>query len=117
MCCLGFYSKACGTKPSQIRDMGTPDEIEGVIVPGLVTIESVGCDCNDCKNAEQYLSTNELCNNMVAINDDSDMKDHTRILKIHNGFKKLGVKCRFKNVPEEVAKKIAPKTRRKVLVK
>lgn len=102
MCCLGFFSVACGLSKSDIDDVGEPNEITPSPentdkLPGwLVKLE---CDYNEDENDAGYIyfvdepDTEKLIN----INDDSELSENTREFKIKEIFKSHDIDVEFED--------------------
>ena len=89
MCCLGFYSKACGVPDKELAHQSLPAQLD-VRVPYLTTKESWG-----------EINNSDLAEKLAAVNDhDSDAGWGALTLKkkeklIRENFKKIDVKVRF----------------------
>lgn len=85
MCCLGFYSLACGLKPSDIEHQGSPG--------GVVQ------DQEDVKWKTFLLykdsSDSAVCLKLMSINDGADIDDKEREKDIKKIFKVAGVTVKF----------------------
>lgn len=91
MCCLGFYSQACGVPKPLLLHRGSPTALKanGYIVPGMV--DSDGWNSS-------------LSSVLMSANDRYDA-EATRMESIASLFKRIGVEVEFENpgcVPEEV---------------
>ena len=85
MCCLGFYSEACGVPRSELQGCFSPKELEDCHVPYMVL--------NDCSSS--------FASDLMQLNDNSDCskykyvhkRDKEKLLK--EKFKLIDVKVKF----------------------
>jgi hypothetical protein len=82
MCCLGFYARACGLKKKDILDVTEP------------------CDVDQGKEKLSLLlnrreNNNQVCNQLIHINDNLKTSDTIKEKAIKNNFSKIGVKVKF----------------------
>jgi hypothetical protein len=97
MCCLGFYSLACGyTKP----------QIEGEIRPdGLVESHALMEPLEGLRwllktvNGGLSYNTNETCDQLMSINDDDSLLKESREGRVAELFAQNGVKVTFTDEP------------------
>jgi hypothetical protein len=85
MCCLGFYSLACGLKPKHIDDHGSPQEV---------------IQYNELIEWESFLLNNDnmdtiTCEKLINVNDDPHLNDKEREKSLKKIFKSNGVKVKF----------------------
>ena len=89
MCCLGFYSEACGVPRYDLQSKGTP--------VGLLGISSFRVPYMTSKRHSGIISNSDLASGLVRINDDH-FKNRTPKEKekaIRADFKTIDVKVRF----------------------
>jgi hypothetical protein len=87
MCCLGFYSKACGA--TGLTDMGLPNELAPSERKKLhQDLFKTGFD--------GYVTISKLCGEAVEANDDEHLSDTRREQRVTARFAKLGIKVKFK---------------------
>lgn len=92
MCCLGFYSLACGVKPDDIAGLGTPQELSHES-----TIRGI------LEEDEGSVRDTKTCDDLVTANDITGLDDGRREATITELFAKIGVQVNFTGAHEEKA--------------
>ena len=83
MCCLGFYCRAVGFKPREIRDLGTPRWLVkkwDARLKGLVS---------------KRVANTAVCTELMRENDAIEVEEPFREKRIAALFKRIGVEVRF----------------------
>jgi len=87
MCCLGFYSLACGLRYENILHVTSPASIDDSLLTGelskLVELSSDG-----------YVNTPD-CLRLMIINDDVELTDNQREARLKILFTKLNIEVEF----------------------
>lgn len=86
MCCLGFYSEACGVPRDDLRNLATPSGLVGVRVPYMTSKHHLG-----------VITNSKLATDLIQINDDlnspTSPKEKEKLVRA--SFKEIDVKVRF----------------------
>ena len=90
MCCLGFYSLACGLTYKEIENQDLPSSVRLRKEMEWLTEESV-------LPFDKTLSYSEYEDALAYINDESDLKNSDRERKIKARFAKNGITVNFVN--------------------
>jgi hypothetical protein len=85
-CCLGFYARQCGIATKAIRGIATPDNIWG---------DDERRKVQRLFLADTISSLNEITDDLMAVNDDSNITAKKRESQIRKLFRKLKVRVRF----------------------
>ena len=94
MCCLGFYSLACGLKPENIEGMSTVDE--AIDKNGLCQPNEVAW-LIDRNNSKRVFNSSAIANTLMCVNDDVEVRDARREDSIAEIFAEYGVEVEFIN--------------------
>lgn len=92
MCCLGFYSRACGIKPKDIRGKSVP----GNLSEELLRFMGVAGLFN-YRGPDRFSDHTKIARELMVANDYQEIKPCLRESKIRNLFKELGVRVKFVN--------------------
>lgn len=85
MCCLGFYSKACGIQNEDIKNISAPEDISNNVSKNWKTrLLKFNNRVNTAK-----------CFKLMQINDSSSINDEERERRLTKQFKILGIKVNF----------------------
>lgn len=90
MCCLGFYSKACGFTKENIQHIIAPDRI-----PVMQNYSEAIKFKSKLIKYRDYPNTTKICDDLMDINDDQYITDKVREEKLTKKFSKMGVKVTF----------------------
>lgn len=113
LCCVGFYTKKCGFKNSEIENLGTPETLVYNYVTGLSDFGKL-YDTGKSKlskinkiphrflrllplledNKETH--DNSICCELTSTNDSEVLDNPTREKKITSLFKKIKISVKFK---------------------
>ena len=94
MCCLGFYSAACGIKKSYLKNEEAPGEINSDIQNQWQTFL---LNDSDIDTEEQYKIDSWACTQLMKINDDENMSDTEREEKLTKLFANDGIEVKFED--------------------
>jgi len=95
MCCLGFFGRARGLRPKEIRNVGTPSGVCEYDDKAVVKIFGPLVVLQEYKESEGYVEDSDLADHLMTANDDEDISDKSRETKIKKLFAKIGVKVTF----------------------
>src|SRR5277367_909081 len=93
MCCLGFYAEACGLDRKFIRHLKSPAAAVTASKEDFTLHKSGVIWKTELVNRNGDSAT---CYQMMAVNDNEDIKDDVRETKLTALFKKLNIKIKFK---------------------
>lgn len=85
MCCLGFFALHCGYEP---------EEINGKLSPGHLC-RNVKPDNSLNKLVDARGFNNNICKNLMIVNDDASIQDELRKENIKEYFKQINVEVEF----------------------
>lgn len=94
MCCMGSYLLTCGLPTSKIRDIGTPLGTSGVEGdPLTLPMEAHWL----IEQSPRGRENSEISRRLMVINDDTNITDSTREMRITALFKEQDVEVEFIN--------------------
>lgn len=105
MCCLGFYSLACGLTKDNILEYCEPNQpfenAKNLRVPtdmkGLVETETEECELADGSfRTDTYYSITGISQQLMRVNDDVNLTDAQREARITQLFAEIAVEVSFK---------------------
>ena len=88
MCCLGFYCLRKRFKVADILDVTSPSDV--IYINGTTRLDRLIVLDDDADD-------NAVCNNLMIINDNTDISDKQRERRITQLFKKINVEVKFVN--------------------
>ena len=99
MCCLGFYCLLKKFKISDIFNRSAPEEVlKRTRVDVINKTTKLGRLLIDNDNEEgKIINNNEVCNDLMICNDNTDISDKQRERRITQLFKKINVEVKFVN--------------------
>lgn len=93
MCCLGFASLACGLDVNDIYNVPCPCDVDNTSLnkyPNSFFIEN-----HINHHGYTRFSNSDLISKIMATNDDEDLNDDERILKLIDKFAELEIEVSF----------------------
>lgn len=103
MCCLGQFAYQAGASPESLLNNGNPEEIDGIIVLGLVNTKTEKYSESEIEVSK---SNSKFSDAAIAINDDEQTTIIEKVKKLRSLCSKFKRKLTLKNFPKSILKEL-----------